>query len=347
ALTAAGLALGNTAGPMVAAVLLRRLNVDARLERVRDVLLVAAIGTSAMFVTATNGVLWLVAAGAVSWPAFGSAWHLWWIGDAMGVLLFTPLVLTWGVKRAPDSTPFTRAAEILAFLATAIFVGWLGFMNNLRLGFLVFPVIVWASLRFSQRITTAAVLIITAAAITGAANARGPFVFGTPDDRLAYAMTVMAVLSMTGLIIAAMTAERENAEELRRAAERRELEHATEVARILQAAFLPKRFPERPDLTFDAVYLTAENKELIGGDWYDAFAIPDCQVVVSVGDIMCHGVGAAVIAAEIRQRILATAFTTSDPGEILTKVNATLGDHSQMLATALIAFIDPVAKHIR
>lgn len=347
ALTAAGIALGNTAGPLLGAIILRRLNVDARLERVRDVLLVAAIGVSAMFVTATNGALCLVAAGTVSWHEFANAWRLWWNGDAMGVVLFTPLVLTWAAKRTEKAGPFASSVETLAFIPAALFIAWLGFMNNLRLGFLIFPLIVWSALRLSQRVTTAAIVVITAAAVLGAESARGPFSFGTPDERFAYAMTVMAVLAMTGLIFGAMTAERENAEERRRAAERRELEHAKDVSRILQAAFLPKRLPEHPDLKFDAVYLTAENEELIGGDWYDAFAVPDGQIVISVGDMMGHGVSAAVIAAEIRQRILANAFTTTDPGEILTKVNATLGDHPQMLATALVAFVDPVRQEMR
>ena len=340
ALTAGGIALGNTAGPLLAALILRRLNVDARLERVRDVLLVAVIGVAAMFVTATNGVLWLALAGTVRWQGFAEAWRLWWNGDAMGVVLFAPLILTWAAKSPQNAKPLRSAAEILAFIPATFFLAWLGFMNNLRLGFVVFPLIVWSALRFSQRITTAAVIAITAAAIAGAETARGPFAFGTPDERFAYAMTVMAVLAITGLIFGAMTAERDNAE-------RRELEHATEVSKILQAAFLPKRLPERPDLTFDAVYLTAENKELLGGDWYDAFAIPDGQIVISVGDMMGNGVSAAVIAAEIRQRILANAFTTTDPGQILTKVNATLGDHPQMLATAVVAFIDPARRQMR
>lgn len=347
ALTAAGIALGNTAGPLLAAIVLRRLKVDARLERASDVLLLATIGCIAMFVTATNGVLWLIAAGAVPWQGFGSAWRLWWNGDAMGVVLFAPLFLTWLTADRENRRPLGSTPELLAFVPAMLFVAWLGFLNNLRLGFLIFPLIVWSALRFSQRITSVAVVVVTAFAIAGAQVARGPFAFfGKPDQRFAYAMTVMAVLAITGLIFGAMTAERDNAEESRRALERRELEHATEIARILQSAFLPKRLPEHPDLTFDAVYLTAENKELIGGDWYDAFAIPDGQIVISIGDMMGHGVTAAVIAAEIRQRILASAFTSADPGEILTKVNATLGDHPQMLATALVAVIDPAARRM-
>jgi len=151
---------------------------------------------------------------------------------------------------------------------------------------------------------------------------------------------------VTGLTFGALTAERELAEAKHRASEARELAHATEISETLQAAFLPKRLPERADTAFDALYLTAGADALVGGDWYDAFTIPDGRIVISIGDMIGHGVSAAVTAAEIRQRILATAFNTSDPGEILARVNDTLGD-GDAIATALVAFIDPKFASMR
>jgi integral membrane sensor domain MASE1 len=63
---------------------------------VRDVLGLIVFGAVlAMGVTATNGVLNLALAGVVSWSSSVSVWWVWWVGDAMGVLLVAPVILTW------------------------------------------------------------------------------------------------------------------------------------------------------------------------------------------------------------------------------------------------------------
>ncbi|HTX03834.1 MAG TPA: MASE1 domain-containing protein [Candidatus Acidoferrales bacterium] len=344
--TALGISVGNTLGPLLAAYCLRRSGLDPRLERVNDVLRLAVFGPLAMIVTATNGVLWLASAGIVSWHEYGVVWRTWWDGDAMGVLLFAPFLLTW-IESRDVRVASDRTIEIIIFPFALLLVAWLGFLNNLRLGFLVFPAIIWSGLRFRQRVTSTAVILVSLVAIIGTKHEIGPFAGGTLDQRLAYLMTLMAVLSVTGLILGAVTSERETADEMRQDAERRELENATEIARTLQGAFLPKRLPEHREVTFDALYLTAGREALVGGDWYDAFTIPDGHIVVSIGDMLGHGVSAAVTAAEIRQRILATAFSTTDPAEILEKVNRTLRDEEQTIATALVAFIDPKGATMR
>lgn len=346
AITALGIAAGNTAGPLLAVYFLRRANFDPRLERVNDVVALAVYGVLAMLITASNGVTWLASSGIVPWNEFAVVWRTWWDGDAMGVLLFAPVLFTWATSKdfRIGAKPL---AELIAFPVALLIVTWLGFLNNLRLGFLVFPAMIWSGLRFKQRITATAVIVVSLIAIVGTQHEIGPFAGGTLDQRLAYLMTLMAVLSVTGLILGAVTAEREFADERRHEAERRELENATQIARTLQGAFLPKRLPEHRDVTFDALYLTAGREALVGGDWYDAFTIPDGHIVVSIGDMLGHGVVAAATAAEIRQRILAAAFITNDPKEILAKVNSTLRDEELTIATALVAFIDPDAATMR
>jgi serine phosphatase RsbU (regulator of sigma subunit)/integral membrane sensor domain MASE1 len=343
---AAAIAVGNTLGPLLAVYFLKRAGFDPRLERVNDVLKLALLGALGMLVTASNGVFWLAIAGIVPWHNYGIVWRTWWDGDAMGVLLFAPFILTWAMSRT-FRFDAAKAIELGFFPIALLVVAWLGFLNNLRLGFLVFPAVIWSGLRFKQRITTTAVVAISIVAIVGSQHEIGPFAGGTLDQRLAYLMTLMAVLSITGLTLGAVTAERELADERRHAAERRELEQAKHIARTLQNAFLPKRLPEHPEVSFDALYLTAGREALVGGDWYDAFTIPDGHIVISIGDMIGHGVGAAVTAAEIRQRVLANAFDTGDPAEILVKVNHTLRDEEQTVATALIAFIDPKTSMMR
>ena len=90
-LVAALIALGNTAGPALAAHLLRKSGLRLSLERRRDVALLVGIGAGlGPLVTSINAVAWLIGAGF----ATPRAWPAWWLGEAIGVLLLTVPLLT-------------------------------------------------------------------------------------------------------------------------------------------------------------------------------------------------------------------------------------------------------------
>lgn len=126
--------------------------------------------------------------------------------------------------------------------------------------------------------------------------------------------------------------------------QRRALENSSRIATTLQSAFLPESLPQHPRLRFDALYMTANDEVLIGGDWYDAFALSDGRVVVSIGDVMGHGLNAAVGAGRIRQSIVAAALDEDDPAKILAKVNRLVAFQDSTVATAIVAILDPDAQ---
>ncbi|HXN09107.1 MAG TPA: MASE1 domain-containing protein, partial [Candidatus Acidoferrales bacterium] len=222
-LTAAGIAVGNTLGPFVGAFLLRRLvGFDNALERLRDVLGVVLIGSVlAMTITATNGVLNLALAGIVPWSDYASTWWLWWTGDAMGVLLVAPLILTWATKSRLSEFPRRGPFEIAVLGATLVTSSLFSFMTTFPFAYPLYPFIIWTGLRFRQRATTLAVVIISAIAIWGTVHGLGPFSSGSLDDRLIFLVTFMAGLALTGLVLGAVTAERRLAAAQLEAAERR------------------------------------------------------------------------------------------------------------------------------
>jgi signal transduction histidine kinase len=80
------------------------------------------------------------------------------------------------------------------------------------LGYAVFPFIIWTSLRFGQRETSSAVLLISAFAVWGAINDRGPFALGSPDERLIFLEIFMAVAALPSLALGAVTTQRFRAE---------------------------------------------------------------------------------------------------------------------------------------
>ncbi len=125
-------------------------------------------------------------------------------------------------------------------------------------------------------------------------------------------------------------------------AQKRALERTKRVAETLQDVFLPAKLPQRPGLRFDAVYLPAERDALVGGDWYDAFELPDGRLVFSIGDVAGHGLAASMSVGRLRQAIFALAFTIHDPAEILARLNQ-LVEHQEpgTMVTVLVGSIDP------
>ncbi|HEX2312729.1 MAG TPA: GAF domain-containing SpoIIE family protein phosphatase [Thermomonospora sp.] len=112
-------------------------------------------------------------------------------------------------------------------------------------------------------------------------------------------------------------------------------EYERDVAESLQRAMLTD-LPRRAPLEFAARYLPAEAGLNVGGDWYDAFELPDGQVVAAVGDVTGHGLRAATLMGRLRTALRAYALDAAGPGDVLARVHRLL-THLQPgdLATAV------------
>src|SRR6059058_5370273 len=158
AVGAAGIATGNTLEAVAAAWLLTRVvDFQPSLERVRDVIALVVVGALASTtLSATLGVGSLWASGAVAPDALRRLWFVWWSGDALGDVLVAPLLLTWA-RVAPAAGRRLEAAGLLAalLLLTALLL-----RNPLSYVYAVFPVLVWAALRFGSRGTATAAAVV-------------------------------------------------------------------------------------------------------------------------------------------------------------------------------------------
>jgi PAS domain S-box-containing protein len=124
-------------------------------------------------------------------------------------------------------------------------------------------------------------------------------------------------------------------------AQKQALERTKRVAEVLQHAFLPGALPQRSDLRIDAFYASPEQDALVGGDWYDAFELPDGRIGFSVGDVAGHGIEASIVVGNLRQTIFALALHTDDPAEILAETNRILRmQNPGMFVTAIAGFVD-------
>jgi PAS domain S-box-containing protein len=92
-----------------------------------------------------------------------------------------------------------------------------------------------------------------------------------------------------------------------------EREHAT--AETLQHSLLPDTLPKVPGIALEATYKPVSRE--VGGDWYDAFRLPDGKLAVAAGDVMGKGLTAAAGMGRVRNALRALALTDPRPAAVL------------------------------
>jgi len=211
---AAAIAVGNTLEAVVGAFLLRRVAFRRSLERARDVLalvLLAALLSTTISATVGTTTLWLD--GRLT-SSYGSAWALWWSGDAMGDLLVAPLLLVWsaqGRRRVPRAEALEAAALLLGVIGISLLVFVAGAW---RYPYLLFPLLIWATLRFRQ--LGAATVTFATSAIAVAGVVQGTVPIGSQTLTLTQEVQILqalfSVIALTLLLLGAVLTERQRAE---------------------------------------------------------------------------------------------------------------------------------------
>ena len=210
--TALVIALGNTLAPLVAYELLLLTRFDLSLARLRDAIaLVFLAALGAMTVSATIGTTVLRLSHSLGGHAYWTTWSVWWTGDAMGILVFTPFLLLLVRARPTRPVPWGRLVEAVVLFGGAGVVSVAVFRNHLQLLFLVFPFLIWAAWRFEQRGATPVTLIITVIAVWAAVNDIGPFAHGTLLDKMIRLQSFNGSVALTAFFLGAVTAERARA----------------------------------------------------------------------------------------------------------------------------------------
>jgi PAS domain S-box-containing protein len=191
-----------------------------------------------------------------------------------------------------------------------------------------------------------------------------PFVFQQrfvhPDGSLRHTVTRGEVVCDPDGTVTGMRGTTQDVTEQRRAAEavvearealvRQTMELAEEhrVKESLQRAILPARLPTARGVELAARYLPADRPSLVGGDWYDAFWLPDGCLAVAVGDVVGHDLDAAATMGQVRNALRAYAFSEDTAAAVLTRLNAlTTGLDESGLATAVFGRLQPSRRALR
>jgi PAS domain S-box-containing protein len=209
---AAGISVGNTLAAVAGALLVSRIGFTPALDRVRSVLaLVVGGALVSTLISATNGVTVLTLADE-RLDTYGSAWLLWWFGDAMGVLVVAPIILVLydaSKHGGPPRARLLEGAAVLVAVAGASAIVFLG--GAWRYPYLIFPLLLWAALRFQQVGAAASAFLVGAIGTWGAVDGSVPLGGETATERVQLAQASFAVVAVSLLVLAATLAEREKA----------------------------------------------------------------------------------------------------------------------------------------
>ena len=204
-LTAAVIATGSSVQSVAIAGLLRRqVGVPRRFESVRQVATFVVITALGAAIASTFALAPLALNARLPAGELFANWSTWWQGDACGVLVFTPLVLSW-TTRGTVAWTASRVAEAALFVVLLVVSVDFVFSTPLSRTFLVVPFIVWAAFRFGQREVTTTIAVVSAIALWYTLErGQGPFATLPLHEALLLLLLFVSTLAFTGLTLCAV-----------------------------------------------------------------------------------------------------------------------------------------------
>ncbi|MDX8031315.1 SpoIIE family protein phosphatase [Lentzea sp. BCCO 10_0856] len=169
----------------------------------------------------------------------------------------------------------------------------------------------------------------------------------TPDGRMVVVSSIAEPVADTAGTVVALRGmcvdrtARRTAEATARAAVVRademtaQLKDERQVVLQLQRALLPPSLPDVEGVELSAAYRPADSAAGVGGDFYDAFPLPDGRLAIAVGDVIGHDVEAAVTMGSVRSALRAYAMQNPLPDRVLRELNRLVCSCADMTMTTV------------
>jgi signal transduction histidine kinase len=205
------------------------------------VLAFVACALIAAMISAAFGPLSLRLGDVIEPDELGRVVRTWTLGDAVGALVVAPVILTWASigMRGLGRPQLLEGALVLALLVILTTLP-----PQRDVPYIVFPGLLWAAIRFGPRGAATATLVVCSITVWNTAQNDGPFVRESITESLLTTQLFIATAALTSLLLAAVTAERTQAEHSQRALAD-EQAALRRVATLVAAAAPPSRVFEQ------------------------------------------------------------------------------------------------------
>lgn len=208
------------------ATIMQRLGVSPALGSMRDIGKFVALALVIPSFAALGYLGSYAAAGAIAWSAVPRSALQFWVGDAIGILVTTPVLLNvWRLRhRRPGRLNLLEAgAQVVAILAALALVFGMGREDAPKYFYLLFLPLIWIGVRHGVRGATFALLLIQLGIIVAVQLA------GFASATVLEFQLLMLALAITGLVLGAVVSDRQHAQDALAARE-------AELARSLRLA---------------------------------------------------------------------------------------------------------------
>jgi sigma-B regulation protein RsbU (phosphoserine phosphatase) len=159
----------------------------------------------------------------------------------------------------------------------------------------------------------------------------------TPSDlRL-----LQTVATQTGLALEVSELAESLAKE---ASQRARINREIEIAREVQQRLFPQRMPVVPGASLAGACRPAQG---VGGDYYDAFELPDGRLGLAIGDVSGKGISAALLMASLRACLRTmTVVASMDLAKLMERMNQLVYESSAVnrYATFFFSVYDPATR---
>ena len=245
------IATGNTLEGLAGATLIRRsIGVPHRFERGEDVVKFVAFCALSATIAPTIGLVPLALANSLGGGALLQNWLTWLQGDITGIVIVTPLLLTWSSRDALVwNARYAYEGIVFVLLLAIAAIGVFGYvaapLAPFARAFVILPFIVWAAFRFTQREVTTVTAAVCAIAISDTMNNLGSATPATLNETLLLLLLFTSTLVTTGLVLSAVVSERSRTlKELRTALRNLHTQAVTDpVTHLLNRRYLSEFLP--------------------------------------------------------------------------------------------------------
>lgn len=219
-LTSLFIASGNTLEALAACYLVTRFAGGRQtFVRSQNIFKFAVLSAVSSSISATVGSTTLVSGGLAAWASYPPIWTTWWLGDTVGAVIVTPLLLLW-IENPRLQWTGKQILELVFLFAGLFATAWVVFGNgfhsvirNYPFEYLCFPFLIWAAFRFGRRKAVTAVAALAIAATWGTLHGFGPFARTSQNTSLLLLQSFMAIAALTSLVLAAESTQHRHAEE--------------------------------------------------------------------------------------------------------------------------------------
>lgn len=210
----AQIAITNTLGPLFGFWLLQQYSNKNIFDTTKAMAFFFLSIVLASIITASGGIFALWFHSLVPQYAVTNVWLGWFLGDLIGFLLITPILIS--IRTEPASILRLFSVEgifmlTVLFLSSLILFGPLAFFDlvNYPVVYFLLPPLIWGTLRFGPVVAVISLLIVAFESIYGTIMGYGPFLRHDPNQSLLLLQSFNGMFAITILLMASIFRERE------------------------------------------------------------------------------------------------------------------------------------------